>query len=124
MASDNLRNRIAEVLRDRLLNEIEGAVNGVDNIYVGDWVGDSAIHLTPLADAVIEALDEHQKRETCGGCRGLGGHSPRCHTQPGALWRRLADMAESLGDQIGGNDTTLANQAYDLMVSLRVRGGL
>ena len=55
--SDNLRTRIAAVLRDRLLNEIEGAVNGVDNIYVvGDWVGDSTIHLTPLADAVIEAL--------------------------------------------------------------------
>jgi hypothetical protein len=54
--SDSLRDRIAAVLRDRLLNEIEGAVNGVDNIYVGDYVGESAIHLTPLADAVIAEL--------------------------------------------------------------------
>jgi hypothetical protein len=54
--TDNLRDRIAAVLRDKLLDEIDGAVNGVDNIYVGDWVGESAIHLTPLADAVIAAL--------------------------------------------------------------------
>lgn len=54
--SSNLRDRIAAVLRDRLLNEIEGAVNGVDNIYVGDYVGESAIHLTALADAVIREL--------------------------------------------------------------------
>lgn len=52
----SLRDRIAAVLRDRPLNEIEGAVNGVDNIYVGDYVGESAIHLAPLADAVIAEL--------------------------------------------------------------------
>ena len=76
------------------------------------------------ADEAIRELETHQQRSTCGGCRGLGKHSPRCHTQPGALWRRLADMAESLGDQIGSNDTTLANRAYDLMSSLRAKGGL
>ena len=110
--TDTLRTRIAAVLQPRLLSIMRFPDSSI-----------ATANANTMADAVIEAL-EHQKRETCGGCRGLGGHSPRCHTQPGALWRRLADMAESLGDQIGGNDTTLANQAYDLMVSLRVRGGL
>ena len=61
--TDNLRDRIAAVQRDRLLNEIDGAVNGVDNIYVGDYVEESAIHLTPLADAVIAALPELKRQD-------------------------------------------------------------
>ncbi|ALF00934.1 hypothetical protein SEA_JSQUARED_68 [Mycobacterium phage Jsquared] len=48
----------------------------------------------------------------CGGCRGEGGFSPRCFTQPGSLWRRVADAAESLGDLIGAHDGQMANEAY------------
>ena len=115
--SDNLRTRIAAVIWNELALKSCGLVDQYGDNLPGE-------ELLDVADAVIEALDEHQQREACGGCRGLGGHSPRCHTQPGALWRRLADMAESLGDQIGGNDTTMANRAYDLSASLKVRGGL
>lgn len=57
----------------------------------------------------------------CGGCRGLGGHSPRCHTQPGWLWRKFADMAEDLGDNIGANDPEAANTAYSLAAQLKQR---
>ena len=49
---------------------------------------------------------------SCGGCQGLGAHSPRCNTQPGFLWRKIADAAEDLGDMIGANDGQMANQAY------------
>lgn len=57
----------------------------------------------------------------CGGCKGLGAHSPRCHTQPGYFWRRLADDAESLGDNIGSNDYEAANTAYALAGRFRKR---
>ncbi|AXH70504.1 hypothetical protein HOT75_gp117 [Gordonia phage Daredevil] len=57
----------------------------------------------------------------CGGCRGLGGHSPRCHTQPGAHWRRLEDLAERLGDSIGPNDMAAANMAYAVAGRMRAR---
>lgn len=50
----------------------------------------------------------------CGGCQGLGKHSPRCDTQPGWYWRRFADQARCLADAIGVNDPALANQAYAL----------
>ena len=51
---------------------------------------------------------------TCGGCQGLGKHSPRCDTQPGWHWRILADQAMNLADDIGPNHPALANQAYEL----------
>ena len=54
----------------------------------------------------------------CGGCRGHGAHSPRCLTQPGFLWLRWKDTAESLGDSIGANDPGLANAAYALAAQL------
>ena len=57
----------------------------------------------------------------CGGCKGLGAHSPRCHTQPGFFWRRLRDQADSLGDQIGSNAPDLANTAYALAAHLHAR---
>ena len=63
--------------------------------------------------------DDFATRGGCGGCRGMGAHSPRCHTQPGHLWRKLSDMAEGLGDQIGSNDVELANEAYSLASELR-----
>lgn len=36
------------------------------------------------------------KQQTCGGCDGLGGHSPRCPQSPGWVWRRLAAEAERI----------------------------
>lgn len=54
--TDPVHDRIAAVLRDKLLEAIDGAINGVDNIYIGDYVEESVIHLPTLADAVIEAL--------------------------------------------------------------------
>lgn len=50
----------------------------------------------------------------CGGCRGLGAHSPRCITQPGFGWRKIADAADELGDMIGSSDTEMANQCYKM----------
>lgn len=55
----------------------------------------------------------------CGGCRGLGAHSPRCMTQPGWMWRRLYDQAEALGDAIGSNDPGAANMAYAIAARLK-----
>ena len=49
---------------------------------------------------------------TCGGCQGLGAHSPRCSTQPGYRWRIAYDMADELGDIIGSSDIEAANRAY------------
>lgn len=60
--------------------------------------------------------------DSCGGCQGLGAHSPRCSTQPGAMWFVLSDMASSLGDAIGSNDPGLANVAYNLAYRLTLRG--
>jgi hypothetical protein len=57
----------------------------------------------------------------CGGCRGEGGYSSRCITQPGSLWRRLADMAEDLGDAIGSNDPEAANAAYGMAAKFKRR---
>ena len=65
--------------------------------------------------------DDLSTRGGCGGCRGMGAHSPRCHTQPGSLWRRCADLAEALGDMIGSNSVELANEAYSLAFELRKR---
>jgi len=58
---------------------------------------------------------------TCGGCQGLGKHSPRCPTQPGWHWRRFADQARCLADAIGVNDPALANRAYALADDLLQR---
>lgn len=57
----------------------------------------------------------------CGGCAGLGKHSPRCITQPGWQWLRMQDRAEELGDMIGANDPALANRAYGLAADLAQR---
>lgn len=64
--------------------------------------------------------EEGMTDNDCGGCKGLGAHSPRCHTQPGYHWRRLRDQAGSLGDQIGSNAPALANAAYALAAQLHV----
>jgi hypothetical protein len=56
----------------------------------------------------------------CGGCRGVGAHRRHCPRHPDYHpWRRLADMAESIGDTIGGNDTGIANRAYSLAGAIR-----
>jgi hypothetical protein len=52
-----------------------------------------------MARNVIDEMGWNADR--CGGCRGLGGHSPRCVTQPGWRWRKAADGAESIGDLVG-----------------------
>lgn len=46
----------------------------------------------------------------CGGCQGLGAHTLECRDPIGYL----AQMAESIGDQVGSNNPALANQAYAL----------
>ena len=53
--------------------------------------------------------------DECGGCQGLGNHRRLCPHHPDYHpWRRLAQMAEDIGDTIGSNDPGLANRAYDL----------
>lgn len=59
--------------------------------------------------------------ETCGGCEGLGAHSPRCLTQPGSYWKRMADMADQLGDMIGANDMHAANSAYSIAARMTIK---
>ena len=75
------------------------------------------------AEAVAEYQAGQQQgiQATCGGCQGLGAHSPRCPTQPGHRWRRLADQAKSLGDQIGPKDPEAANHAYWIADRMRQR---
>jgi hypothetical protein len=67
---------------------------------------------------VANVLDA-ERRVDCGGCQGKGAHSPRCHQQPGWLWRRLYARADSLGDAIGPNDIEAANLAYSLAARLK-----
>lgn len=55
----------------------------------------------------------------CGGCKGLGAHSPRCHTQPGYLWRIRYELADSLGDMIGAHDIEAANMAYTIAAKMK-----
>lgn len=57
----------------------------------------------------------------CGGCEGLGAHSPKCFTQPGYLWRRYADGLKALAVEIGSNDVRAANQLYALEGEMRDR---
>ncbi len=52
------------------------------------------------------------KEPYCGGCEGLGAHGRLCRTRPGWYFRRLAAMADDLGDAIGSNDPESANYAY------------
>jgi len=57
----------------------------------------------------------------CGGCQGLGAHSPRCFRQPGWRWKTAYDIADELGDLIGVHDSELANAAYALAGQLKKR---
>jgi hypothetical protein len=57
---------------------------------------------------------------TCGGCQGLGNHRQLCPRHPDYHpWKRLAVMANDIGDTIGGNDPGVANQAYALVGEIR-----
>lgn len=47
-----MRGRISDILRSALLGEIDGAINGVDDIYIGE----DTIRLAVLADALMEGL--------------------------------------------------------------------
>ena len=74
----------------------------------------------PFAEAHASHVAEViQGPAKCGGCQGLGAHSPRCHEQPGWLWRRLYDRADSLGDAIGPNDIAAANLAYTIAARMK-----
>lgn len=66
-------------------------------------------------------MSSYYTKPDCGGCKGLGSHSSRCLTQPGAMYRRLMDDAESLGDCIGSNDPGAANMAYAIAARMRDR---
>jgi hypothetical protein len=61
------------------------------------------------------------KEPDCGGCKGQGAHSRRCRTNPGWFWYRLEDLAEELGDMIGGNDPASANMAYTIQSRMKAR---
>lgn len=68
---------------------------------------------------MTEAIDIANPHD-CGGCRGMGSHRRYCPRNPNYHpWRRLADRAVDIGDQIGGNDPGVANQAYALAARIR-----
>ena len=55
----------------------------------------------------------------CGGCRDAGAHRRHCPRHPDYHpWKRLADMAEDIGDSLG--EPALANQAWSLAGAIRV----
>lgn len=54
----------------------------------------------------------------CGGCRGIGSHRGNCPRHPDYHpWKRLAAMADSIGDSIGVPE--LANRAWGLAGAIR-----
>jgi len=58
----------------------------------------------------------------CGGCEGVGRHRRWCAEVVGygaSLLGRFSQQAETLGDQIGSNNTRAANMAYSLASELR-----
>lgn len=57
----------------------------------------------------------------CGGCEGLGAHSPRCTTRPGWRFRRWADEVGTLADEIGANDPVASNGLYAVRAVLLER---
>lgn len=58
--------------------------------------------------------------DTCGGCQGLGAHRQFCPHHPDYHpWKRLAAMAEDIGDTIGANEAGLANRAYALAGAIK-----
>lgn len=84
-------------------------------------IGSPAEHAAHVAEVIRQhhTITTSAYDRSCGGCEGQGAHSPRCHTQPGWLYRRLADQAEKLGDAIGPNDYDAANTAWALAARLR-----
>lgn len=51
--------------------------------------------------------------DECGGCKGMGGHRRHCRQNPDYTYARvLADIAESAGDRIGGNNPGAASHCY------------
>lgn len=56
----------------------------------------------------------------CGGCQGIGSHRRLCPRHPDYHpWKRLADMAETIGDTTGSNEPGIANAAYSLAAQIR-----
>lgn len=56
----------------------------------------------------------------CGGCQNIGSHRRHCPRNPDYhLWKKLAEMAEDIGDRIGSNDCGLANRAYALSGAIK-----
>ncbi|WKW86422.1 hypothetical protein SEA_SHROOMBOI_36 [Mycobacterium phage ShroomBoi] len=79
----------------------EGEVPAVDTV-------DS---VTRVAKADMEKMNAQLSRDEVWS---IGAYSPMCVSQPGSMWRRLADQAEALGDVIGANDAEAANTVYRL----------
>lgn len=60
----------------------------------------------------------------CGGCRDLGAHAAWCPERVGpvaAKYVKMAAMAESIGDDIGGNEPQWSSTAWGLASWLRLR---
>lgn len=58
----------------------------------------------------------------CGGCQGNGAHKRWCEHAVGhsaAMYGRLSEEAEALGDRIGSNDPRSANLLYAASGRLR-----
>lgn len=58
----------------------------------------------------------------CGGCKGMGRHTRWCTAVVGtmaSLLGRMAEEADSMGDQIGPNNMRASNMAWQLAAVLR-----
>ncbi|QBI97377.1 hypothetical protein SEA_FANCYPANTS_39 [Mycobacterium phage Fancypants] len=73
---------------------------------------DTVDSVTRVAKADMEKMNAQLSRAEVWS--SIGAHSSRCSSQPGSMWRRLADQAEALGDVIGANDAEAANTVYRL----------
>lgn len=69
-----------------------------------------------MTDRVPNQNDRPTDRPGCGGCAGLGAHSPCCPTQPGWAWRRAADAADHAAS---GATPSQQNEAWAVAATCR-----
>ena len=105
-------------MADELVNVREAAaILGVHENTIRNMADDGRLTVAPNPTQFRRFLraDVEAMANRCGGCIGIGNHRKFCPNHPDYHpWKRLAQMANDIGDTIGGNDPGLANAAYQL----------